>query len=212
MPPASKRMSAEEKKNTILLIYHTTKDVYTEKEIISLATKSGVSQGAIVDTNESLVDDNLVSTKKLGGTKYYWSFPGKKDRDMLTKLTSMQSELESSKRKRSSMEASLSSARLGREDVEGSRLSKLQKITSLRALKAEREKELEVLKENDPEVIEGLKKEFQMSKEAANRWTDNIFSCKSYLTKKRGMSSKEADGFLQITSSFDYPEDKLAKA
>ena len=45
-----------------------------------------------------------MSTKKLGGTKYYWSFPGKKDRDMLTKLTSMQSELESSKRKRSSME------------------------------------------------------------------------------------------------------------
>ena len=121
--------------------------------------------------------------------------------------------------------------------MEGSRLSKLQKITSLRALKVEREKELEVLKENDPEVIEGLKKEFQMSKEAGNRWTDNIFSCKvrgkilvlttrprtfnlanqtlvpqSYLTKKRGMSSKEADGFLQITSSFDYPEDKLAKA
>ena len=32
-----------------------------------------------------------------------------------------------------------------------------------------------------------------MASEAANRWTDNIFACKSYLTKKRGMSGKEAD-------------------
>ena len=67
MAPATKRMSAEEKRQTILNIYHSSKDVFTEKEIISLATKAGVSSGSIVDTNEALVDDNLVSSGKVRG-------------------------------------------------------------------------------------------------------------------------------------------------
>ena len=39
----SKRMSAEEKRQTILGIYHSTKSVYTEKEIQTLAAKAGVN-------------------------------------------------------------------------------------------------------------------------------------------------------------------------
>lgn len=39
----TKRMSAEEKRKVILDIYHESKDVYTEKEIIVLATKAGVN-------------------------------------------------------------------------------------------------------------------------------------------------------------------------
>ena len=36
-------MSMEEKRNVILNIYNDTKQVYTEKEILSLATKAGVN-------------------------------------------------------------------------------------------------------------------------------------------------------------------------
>jgi hypothetical protein len=39
----AKRMSANEKRNVILDIYHKSKAVYTEKEILSLATKAGVN-------------------------------------------------------------------------------------------------------------------------------------------------------------------------
>ena len=39
----SKRMSAEEKRQAILGIYHQTKQVYTEKEILALASKAGVN-------------------------------------------------------------------------------------------------------------------------------------------------------------------------
>jgi len=44
----SKRMSAEEKRKTILEIYHKTKEVYTEKEIVTLATKAGVNSNTYV--------------------------------------------------------------------------------------------------------------------------------------------------------------------
>jgi hypothetical protein len=39
----TKRMSAEEKRQTILSVYHKMKQVYTEKEILALASKAGVN-------------------------------------------------------------------------------------------------------------------------------------------------------------------------
>mmetsp|Transcript_25596 Transcript_25596/g.51103 ORF Transcript_25596/g.51103 Transcript_25596/m.51103 type:complete len:213 (+) Transcript_25596:54-692(+) len=211
MAPASKRMSAEEKRECLLSLYHATKDVYTEKEVQSLGCKAGISSGAVIPTNDALVDDNLVMKRKVGGQVYFWSFPAKKDRDMLTKLEQLEKDLEVWERKRTQAEAALTSARKGREDDDGSRPAKMQKISSLESEKAAVAAELEVLKENDPAVVESLKKQLRMATEAAHRWTDNVFACKSYLTKKRGMSGKEADQYLRITSAFDYPEDKLAK-
>lgn len=43
MAGGTKRMSAEEKRKTILSVYHKTKDVFTEKEILTLASKAGVN-------------------------------------------------------------------------------------------------------------------------------------------------------------------------
>jgi hypothetical protein len=43
MAGATKRMSAEEKRKTILDVYHKTKQVYTEKEILTLCAKAGVN-------------------------------------------------------------------------------------------------------------------------------------------------------------------------
>jgi hypothetical protein len=39
----AKRMSAEEKRQVILGIYHKSKQVFTEKEILTLAAKAGVN-------------------------------------------------------------------------------------------------------------------------------------------------------------------------
>lgn len=44
----SKRMSMEEKRKVVLDIYHKTKSVYTEKEILALAAKAGVNANTYV--------------------------------------------------------------------------------------------------------------------------------------------------------------------
>lgn len=41
-------MSAEEKRKAVLDIYHRTKSVFTEKEIIAAATKAGVNANTYV--------------------------------------------------------------------------------------------------------------------------------------------------------------------
>ena len=60
----------------------------------------------VLDTNDALVDDNLVFKRKIGGQLYFWSFPAKKDRDMLTKLEALEKEAEVQGRKRESAEVS----------------------------------------------------------------------------------------------------------
>jgi len=199
----TKRMSAEEKRKTILNIYHKTKQVYTEKEIIALATKAGVNQGTIADVNQTLVDDGLVDKEKIGGSNYFWSFPGKKDRMMQLQHTKNLSSIEELKKKITEAEAQLADAKRGREDEDGERAKKLAKLAELENAKKSALEELEKLKENDPQAMADLEKELQLCKEAANRWTDNIFSCKSYLVKKRGMDKKEANRLLSITDAFD---------
>lgn len=46
-------MSMEEKRKVVLGIYHQTKLVYTEKEIVALATKAGVN-------NQTYVSKSLI--------------------------------------------------------------------------------------------------------------------------------------------------------
>ena len=118
MATKTKRMSADEKRRTITQIYESTKDVYTEKEIVSLATKAGVNANSIIDINQSLCDDNIVDTDKIGGSKYFWKFPAKADRmkqleyeDMLNKIEVLEGSIKEA-------EVKLAEAKRGREDDE----------------------------------------------------------------------------------------------
>jgi len=205
-------MSQEEKRKAILGIYHSTKDVYTEKEIIALATKAGVNQNTIPDINQALVDDALVDKEKIGGSNYYWSFPAKKDR--LSELTHAQTLARISHLRASILAAGarLADAKRGREEDEsGERARKMARRVELAEGLAGAQVELDGLRQNDPREIANLEKELRLVAGGAHRWTDNIFSCKDYLVKKRGMMKKEANKYLGITDNFDYPEDKMSK-
>jgi len=208
----SKRMSAEEKRQTILKIYHGSKEVYTEKEIVALATKAGVNGNTIIDINTSLCDDSLVDKEKIGGSNYYWSFPSKKDRLSQLQHESTLRNIQHLTTKLQEATAKLADAKRGREDDESNeRAKKMSRRSELSALKIKATEELNALKRNDPQAIADLEKELELVKNAANRWTDNIFACKDYLVKKRGMDKKETMKILGITDAFDYPEDKGAK-
>lgn len=85
----------------------------------------------------------------------------------------------------------------------GTRAKKLARLAELAKMKASLEQELEVLKENDPAALADLRKELKLVTQAAHRWTDNIFECKNYLVKKRGMDKKDAMKILNIGPNFD---------
>jgi len=242
----TKRMSVEEKRKVILGIYHKDQQVYTEKEITSLAAKAGVNANSIQDIHQGMIDDALVDKLKIGGSNYFWNFKAKKDRLAQIKNEKTLKLIEELKPQVAEAEAQLADAKRGREEDDddevevqehsnkddgneekkdeenvivcisttnvtakkkyGGRAKKLARLSELGKQKIASEKKLEKLKENDPAALADLEKELQLVIQSANRWTDNIFECKSYLAK-RGMEKKEANRFLQISEDFDYPEE-----
>jgi DNA-binding transcriptional regulator YhcF (GntR family) len=188
MASKTKRMSADEKRKVIIGIYQSSKDVYTEKEIVSLATKAGVNANSILDINQSLCDDNLVDTDKIGGSKYFWSFPAKNDRLKQLEHDETLKRIEGLVGAIKEAEVKLADAKRGREeeeqgsngDEEGkptTRASKMARRSELTKAVADKSAELEKLKENDPQAIADLEKELNLVTQAATRWTDNIFAC-----------------------------------
>ena len=149
------------------------------------------------------MDDGLVDKDKIGGSNFFWSFPSKKDRIAQIKYEQVLNTIEDMKVKVEEASARLADAKRGREDDDGERSKKLARLGELGKEKRALETELESLKENDPQAIADLEQELKFVMEAANRWTDNIFNCKSFLVKKRGMDKKSANKLLDIKDDFD---------
>lgn len=158
---------------------------------------------SVLDINQSLVDDGLVDKDKIGGSNYFWSFPAKKDRQLQLQHEAILREIIVLKEQTVLASAKLADAKRGREDEGGERAAKLARLSELSKEHAALQIEYEALKENDPQALADLQKELELVKNAANRWTDNVFNCKTYLVKKRGMDKKEAIKILGITPAFD---------
>ena len=70
-------LSVDDKRKVILKIYHEAKEPFNLKEIEKLGSKAGVVEQTIKDVNQTLLDDNLVQSDKIGSANFYWSFPSK---------------------------------------------------------------------------------------------------------------------------------------
>jgi len=147
-----------------------------------------VNANSILDINQSLCDDNLVDTDKIGGSKYFWSFPAKNDRLKQLEHDETLKRIEGLVGAIKEAEVKLADAKRGREeeeqgsngDEEGkptTRASKMARRSELTKAVADKSAELEKLKENDPQAIADLEKELNLVTQAATRWTDNIFAC-----------------------------------
>ena len=97
--------------------------------------------------------------------------------------------------------------RLKRERAtEHDRETRLLDVERMKERKEELKKELEVYAENDPELVERLKKETEQAKDAANRWTDGVFVLRKYAKDKLMVEEKDFNKNFGIPDSFDYIE------
>ena len=72
-----KGLSLDDKRQKLLDVYYEQKQVLNLKEVEKLGAKKGVVLQTIKDVNQSLIDDNLVETDKIGIGAFFWSLPSK---------------------------------------------------------------------------------------------------------------------------------------
>ena len=71
-----KGVSAAEKKERMLKMFREASAPFTKKDVEKYAPKTGIIAQAVEGVLKELVSDDLVREAKIGGTTFFWSFPG----------------------------------------------------------------------------------------------------------------------------------------
>ncbi|XP_046840276.1 meiotic nuclear division protein 1 homolog [Xenia sp. Carnegie-2017] len=199
-------LSLDEKRKRIMDIFFDTKDFFQLKEIEKIASKEkGINSMVVKEIVQGLVDDNLVDTEKIGTSNYFWSFPSKVVNSKKTKLEQLKNNIKTLENKKKQLIDNIDEAKMTRVNNE-EREEILNDLVIKEELNLKLAKDLEKYKECDPEVIEKMSEEAKIAQESANRWTDNIFSIKSWCTKSFGVDEKAIDKNFGIPEDFDYLE------
>ncbi|KAG0203997.1 Meiotic nuclear division protein 1 [Mortierella sp. GBA30] len=162
----------------------------------------GIVQQSVKDVLQSLVDDGLVTVEKIGTSNYYWSFPSAVQQSKNAKLQSLQEELQRLESSNAELEANIKRAAGGREDSE-QRRELMAKLVEAEAFDNELQKELKQYSDSDPTLLEAQKRYSQVAKEAANRWTENIFTFQSYCIDKFNVDRQEFNRNFGISDEMD---------
>uniref|UniRef100_A0A6M2CZL9 Meiotic nuclear division protein 1 homolog n=1 Tax=Rhipicephalus microplus TaxID=6941 RepID=A0A6M2CZL9_RHIMP len=188
----------------MLQVFYEKKDVFQLKDLEKIGPKEkGVIAQAVKDVVQSLVDDGLVDSEKIGTSVYFWSFPSKAVSTRKRKIDELKTKVEEAQKKLKFFENQLAKAQVGREDS-SEREELMTKLSELERDRDEVAAELEKHKDCDPEVLEEVKKQTLVAKEAVNRWTDNIFSIKSWVKNKFFIEESVLNKQFGIPEELDY--------
>ncbi|KAH9502464.1 Meiotic nuclear division protein 1 [Bulinus truncatus] len=199
-------LSLEEKRTRMIEFFYEKKDFFQLKDLEKLCPKEkGITSMSVKEVVQSLVDDGIVDTDKIGTSVYFWAFPSKSSQNRKRKIDELETKLKSLASKKEQLLTALEKAKVGKEDSD----EREEVMDELKKRKAEKEAlcaEIEKYKDSDPSVLEKYKQEAEQAKVAANRWTDNIFSTKSWIKKKFSFEESVLDKQFGIPSDFDYIE------
>ena len=197
-----KGLSFEDKRKRMLEIFYESKEFYLLKDLEKIAPKQkGIVAQSVKDVVNSLVDDNLVDTDKIGTSVYFWAFPSKALSIRQARLSNLKEKLETVKCKNMDLETKIAEATFGKEHSDD-RSTILEELATLEAKKNDLKIKTQKYEGCDPEILEQVKKETTVSKEAVNRWTDNIFSIQSWIGK-----TFPAANMNDMNKQFGIPDD-----
>jgi hypothetical protein len=202
-----KGMSADEKKNTMLKLISSSESVFNKDELEKKGDKAGVVQKTVMDAVKELCAERLVETDKIGAGVFFWSFPSKNVSTLKADQASSAAQADKDEALADELEAKLSvlhqkKAKGGMSEEE--KEMKMVRIEEGKKRRLSLEKQIADKANFDPEILGALEKKVKIAKDAADRWTDAIFSIKSYLVKKHGLENAKVDAMLGIKDSFDY--------
>ena len=200
-------LSVDEKRSRMLDYFYNKKDFFLLKELEkSLPKEKGITPQTVKEILQSLVDDDLVDTDKIGTSCYFWAFPSKATQNRKRKLKDVQEKLSDTRKKMKSVEIQVEKSSWDKIDGE-ERRNILQELAELEKKKSQLENQIALYKDSDPETVEMLKNQIKISKESANRWTDNIYSIHSWIGRKfPSISVTDLNKQFGIPQDLDYVE------
>ena len=201
-----KGVSAQEKKDRMLRMFHVASAPFTKKEVEKAAPKEGIISGAVEATLKDLICDDLVREGKIGGTLFYWAFPGEARGRKQADLAKAQAQAERQAEQIATLRQQAEEARKAAGVSEGDavRLKDCEEgIATFKRREAEAIKEAELAKKTGAQNLALRRKDIPTLRDAANRWTDNCFELHKYMVETMGCEKAMAESMLG-TDKLDY--------
>ena len=164
----------------------------------------------VKDYLQALSDDGKIRVEKIGSGNWYWSFAGeekKKRTDVLDELKVEKARVEKSARELGQKIEEAGKVRGETEEGEGrEREELLEKKDLLGSEVGALMKELTGYSENDPAELAMRRDKVEWFKEAAARWTDNIYVLEGYLGTLTGGDREALEQIRSMYYGNEYVE------
>lgn len=164
---------------------------------------TGIVTQSVKEVLQSLVDDRLVNAEKIGTSNYFWSFPSTAMQNRQNTRNTLKEELKRMQETRTKGEIQFSEAAAQREDSKD-RDELLERYNELEEARKMAANKLEMHRANDPKLLAQKRTDATKAKQAANRWTDNIFSLQSYCSSHFAIERSRFNEQFSIPEDFDY--------
>ncbi|KAH7888826.1 meiotic nuclear division protein 1 [Phlebopus sp. FC_14] len=200
---APRGLSVEEKRVKLLEIFHESKDFYQLKELEKLGPKlKGIVSQSVKEILQSLVDDGLVQSDKVGSSNFFWSFPSQRGSIIRNRLDTAKLTKASNESQLTELRASLDREKAMRLESEA-RNAALETLAEAKQQAVALEKELGAYGACDPAKVEERKRAVTLAHEAAVRWTDNYSILLAHFTRQNGVDPQEICKFLEINEDYE---------
>ena len=201
-PPLRDFRTAQDKRLTVLKLFHESAEPWLLKDMEKAAAKRGVVFQAVKDVVQSLVDDSLVHMDKVGTSNWFWSFPGAADAAVRARLEAVELEAAQVDAETRDISARVEKAEAECPETED-RVAARAALESAEALHECLTAEEAKFASGDDAMFRTMRSATPMAKEAANRWTDNVFALKSWVEKKTS-SRDETRAFFKHHAEIDF--------
>lgn len=190
----------------MLELFYESNEFFQMKELEKIAPKQkGIVPQSVKEVTQLLVDEGLVECEKIGTFVCYWAFPSQAAVIRKKQLENLDEGIANAESKLEEVKADIEKAKKGKEASDERKEMETQIVNLQMKQKVLKEK-LEELSEQGPEAIARLEEEMNKARDAANRWTDNVFAAKSWCKKKYNTEDKLIDKQFEIPPDFDYIE------
>ncbi|KAJ7218067.1 meiotic nuclear division protein 1, partial [Mycena pura] len=195
---APRGLSAEEKRVKLLEIFHESL-----KELEKLGPKlKGIVSQSVKEVLQSLVDDGLVQSDKIGASNFFWSFPSQRGAIMQGRLAQQKEMRAGLETQQKELRAQIEAEGAARVDS-ASRRERLETLAQLKKKHVALVNELEAYGACDPVKVEERRRAVTLGKEAAIRWTENYSMLLSHFTRQYGVDAEEIRRHLGVEETYE---------
>ena len=116
-----------------------------------------------------------METDKIGIGCYFWALPSKGFQTRKNLIQDYDKKIEETKKGIADSEQQITKESAARDSTEGGREQMVAELEKLEKKKAELGTKLKQFERSDPKILLKISQDTKISKDAINRWTDNLF-------------------------------------